>query len=110
MMLSGIRWQRCSDCPARFAVLIDSTRTRCLSCEAKQKKEPRRTLKPGRPRKYKNADERRAAKTLQQRSYRSRPSVEKIVCNQLETKRLWAQKSALSHTPLSQAFGGFAQR
>ena len=58
--------------------------------------------KTGRPRKYENDDERRAAKTRQQRDYRLRPSVEKTVCIQSETKELQAQKSPLSTIPLTQ--------
>jgi hypothetical protein len=55
------------------------------------------TLRPGRPRKYKTGRERRAAKTRQQQSYRSHPSVEKTVRIQSETKNLQAQKSLLSY-------------
>jgi hypothetical protein len=41
----------------------------------------RRTIrKSGRPQKYENGEERRAAKTQQQRNYRSRPGVEKTAC------------------------------
>ena len=50
------------------------------------------TLRPGRPRKYKTDQERRAAKTRQQRDYRSRPSVGKNVCIQSETKDLQTPK------------------
>lgn len=55
------------------------------------------TLKPGRPRKYKTDRERRVAKTRQQQTYRSHPSVEKTVRIQSETKSLQAQKSPLSY-------------
>lgn len=65
-------------------------------------------LKPGRPRKYKNGEERRAAKTKQQRKYRSVLRVEKTVCTLAETKDLQAQKSPLSHYPSSEPFGGFS--
>jgi hypothetical protein len=58
-------------------------------------------LKPGRPRKYKNAAQRRAVKTIQQRNYRSRPRVEKTVCSGQETKDLQPQKTPLSHYRLS---------
>ncbi len=61
-------------------------------------------LKAGRPRKYRDGRERRTAKTEQQRSYRLRPSVEKTVCTPLETKDLQAQKSPLSHYPLTPLF------
>jgi hypothetical protein len=60
-------------------------------------------LKPGRPRKYQNGNERRAAKTKQQRNYRLRSSVEKTVCIQSETKDLQAQRSPLSTIPLTPA-------
>jgi hypothetical protein len=56
--------------------------------------------KNGRPRKYRNGEESRAAKTRQQRDYRSRLGVEKTVCTQSETKDLQAQKSPLSTNPL----------
>ncbi len=59
------------------------------------------TRKTGRPRKYRNGEESRAAKTRQQRNYRSRPSVEKTVCIQSETKDLQAQKTPLSNYPLT---------
>lgn len=59
--------------------------------------------KGGRPRKYKNGDDRRAAKARQQRSYRSRPGVEKTICIQSQTKDLEAQKSPLSHYPLTRS-------
>jgi hypothetical protein len=55
-----------------------------------------RTLKPGRPPKYKTDRERRAAKTEQQRRYRHGPSVEKTVCIARETKDLRTQKRPLS--------------
>jgi hypothetical protein len=50
-------------------------------------------LKRGRPPKYKNDKERRAAKTLQQRNYRHRLGVEKIVCSSSETKDLQVRKT-----------------
>jgi hypothetical protein len=59
------------------------------------------TLKPGRPRKYENGAERRAAKTRQQRDYRLRLDVEKTICIQSETKDLQAQKWPLSYYPLT---------
>jgi hypothetical protein len=55
------------------------------------------TLKPGRPRKYKTERERRAAKTRQQQTYRSRPRVEKTVRIQSKTKNLRTQKLPLSY-------------
>jgi hypothetical protein len=61
-------------------------------------------LKPGRPRKYENGGERRAAKTQQQRDYRLRPDVEKTICIQAETKDLQAQKSPVSTIPLPPSF------
>jgi hypothetical protein len=54
-------------------------------------------LKPGRPRKYENRDQRRAAKTRQQQDYRSCLGVEKTVCIQSETKNLQTQKVPLSY-------------
>jgi hypothetical protein len=63
--------------------------------------ERRAIRKTGRPRKYENGDERRTAKTRQQRNYRLRPSVEKTVCIQSETKDLQAQKWPLSYYPLN---------
>jgi hypothetical protein len=59
------------------------------------------TRKNGRPRKYRNGEESRASKTRQQRNYRSRLGVEKTVCIQSETKDLQAQKTPLSHYPLT---------
>lgn len=65
----------------------------------------RRTIrKNGRPRKYRNGEESRAAKTKQQRDYRSRSGVEKTPCMQSETKDLQARKSPLSTTPLTRLF------
>ena len=63
--------------------------------------ERRTTRKNGRPCKYRNGEECRAAKTRQQRSYRSRRGVEKTVCIRSETKDLQAQKSPLSQYPLT---------
>jgi hypothetical protein len=63
--------------------------------------ERRAIHKTGRLRKYENGDERRTAKTQQQRNYRLRPRVEKTVCIQSETKDLQAQKSPLSTIPLT---------
>ena len=62
------------------------------------------TRKNGRPRKYRNSEECRAAKTLQQKNYRLRPGVEKTVCNQSETKDLQTRKSPLSTTPFTPLF------
>jgi hypothetical protein len=59
--------------------------------------------KNGRPRKYQNGEESRAAKTRQQRDYRSRPGVEKTVCIQSETKDLQARKWPLSTIPLTRS-------
>src|SRR6266446_3244042 len=42
--------------------------------------------KNGRPRKYRNSEECRTAKTLQQKNYRLRLGVEKTVCIPSETK------------------------
>src|SRR5258708_28551780 len=42
MMLSGTVWRKCAGCPRRFAVLMDSTRTHCLDCEAKRRSERRK--------------------------------------------------------------------
>ena len=55
----------------------------------------------GRPRKYRNGEERRAAKARQQRNYRLRPGVEKSLCIPSETKDLQAHKTPLSHYPLT---------
>ena len=55
-------------------------------------------------RKYENGDGRRLAKARQQRTYRSRPGVEKTLCIQSETKDLEVQKSHLSHYPLTPLF------
>jgi len=60
--------------------------------------------KTGRPRKYRSNEECRAAKTRQQRDYRLRPSVEKTVRIQSETKDLQSQKSPLSQYPLTPLF------
>jgi hypothetical protein len=62
--------------------------------------ERRATRRGGRPQKYENGGERRAAKTRQQQNYRSRPGVEKTTCIQSETKDLQTQKWPLSTTPL----------
>jgi len=67
-------------------------------------------LKPGRPRKYKNADQRRAAKTRQQQDYRLRFGVEKTVCIQSETKELQTQESLLSTIPLTRPLPTRKQR
>jgi hypothetical protein len=74
------------------------------SRECRGDEERQATRKNGRPRKYRNGDECRAAKTRQQRDYRSRPGVEKTVRIQSETKDLQAQKSPLSTIPLTQPF------
>ncbi len=66
--------------------------------------ERRAIRKNGRPRKYRSAEQCRAAKTQQQRNYRLCPDVEKTACIQMETKDLQAQKSPLSHTPLGGNF------
>lgn len=87
--------------PARYTRRGDSWVWCSKECRDGQREA---TLKPGRPRKYKNGDERRAAKTRQQRNYRLRPGVEKTVCIQSETKDLRAQKVPLSHTPLTALF------
>ena len=60
--------------------------------------------KGGRPRKYRNGEQARAAKTAQQRNYRSGLSVEKTLRIQAETKDLQAQKTPLSHYPLTPLF------
>jgi hypothetical protein len=57
--------------------------------------------KGGRPRKYRNGEAARAAKTAQQKNYRSVLSVEKTVCIQSETKDLQEPKQPLSHHPLT---------
>lgn len=64
----------------------------------------RAACKNGRPRKYRNGEESRVAKTKQQRDYRSRLDVEKTLCMQSETKDLQAQKSPLSTIPLTSPF------
>ena len=73
------------------------------SRECRGSVEMARTLKPGRPRKYKNGEEARAAKTEQQRDYRHVATVEKTVCIPSETKDLQAQKQPLSTIPLTGA-------
>jgi len=55
------------------------------------------THRRGRLRKYKTDRERRAAKTRQQRVYRSHPNVEKTVRIQSEAKNLQTQKWHLSY-------------
>jgi len=47
MMISGLKFVRCDDCPKKFAVIAESRRNRCLDCEyqrrkAKQSKRVRR--------------------------------------------------------------------
>jgi hypothetical protein len=66
--------------------------------------ERRAIRKNGRPRKYRNGEESRAAKTKQQRGYRLRLGVEKTSCMQSETKDLRTQKVPLSTTPLTPLF------
>lgn len=41
-MISGIRWQRCESCPAKFLVLAESERRECLRCERERKMLKRR--------------------------------------------------------------------
>jgi hypothetical protein len=66
-------------------------------------------LKSGRRRKYQTDDQRRAAKTQQQRNYRLRSSVEKTVRIQSETKDLQPQKSPLSHYSLTRPLSAWKQ-
>jgi hypothetical protein len=68
--------------------------------------ERRATRKNGRPVKYRNGEECRAAKTRQQRNYRLRSGVEKTVCIPSETKELQVQKSPLSTILLTPLFPG----
>lgn len=42
VQISGLKWVRCRSCPKRFAVLIESSRTECLACEAARKSSNRR--------------------------------------------------------------------
>ncbi len=42
MMISGLRSQNCISCPAKFLVLLDSTRRECLRCEQKRQRLDRR--------------------------------------------------------------------
>jgi len=51
------------------------------------------SLRPGRPRKYENGEERRAAKTRQQRIYRLRPGVEKTPSQVAGNKELTGAKN-----------------
>lgn len=60
----------------------------------------------GRPRKYRNGEERRAAKRKQQRDYRNGLSVEKSSQNLPETKDLQAKESPLSHYHMTAASQG----
>jgi len=96
--------EACDSCgrvldPVRFTQKDESGVWCSRECRGDDKRQViRRT---GRPRKYENGDERRLAKTRQQRTYRSRPGVEKTLCIQSETKDLEAQKSPLSQYPLT---------
>jgi len=62
--------------------------------------------KGGRPRKYKNPEESRAAKTRQQRDYREVAVWKKLPRSLAETKDLQTQKTPLSQYPSSEVFGG----
>jgi hypothetical protein len=94
----------CDGCGKPFA---EVSYTRCGEpgewcsgkCRGDGERQARR--KNGRPRKYQNSEESRAAKTRQQRAYRSRLGVEKTVCIQPETKDLQVQKTARWHYPLT---------
>jgi len=70
-------------------------------CRGDCKREIRR--KGGRPRKYANGEERRAAKAKQQRNYRHRAVVEKTVCSPTKTQDLEVQKTPLTQYPLTGA-------
>jgi hypothetical protein len=74
MMLSGLRWQNCESCPAKFLVLAESERRECIRCEQTRKHLKRRAKESerwhtgkqvGRPRQYKNNGQK-------QRAYRER--------------------------------------
>jgi len=92
--------------PVRFTRRGESGEWCSRTCRDGQ---PQITQKTGRPRKYRNAKQRCAAKARQQRGYRSKqrqqlltgPSVEKSVCIQSETKGLQVPQSPLSYYPLS---------
>ena len=121
MMISGLRWEMCESCPAKFLVLAESTRRECIPCGQARKRAERRVnesrgwsaekrseavRKGGRPRKYKTDSERRRAERQQnakrQREFRGRvQSNGKPPRIFSETKDLQAKKSALSHYPLT---------
>lgn len=68
MMLSGLRWQKCESCPAKFLVLAESTRTVCIACDRKRLKRRARGSKRwhadkqvGRPRRYRDNAEKQSA-------------------------------------------------
>jgi hypothetical protein len=73
-------------------------------CSGECRGDGERIRKNGRPRKYRNGEESRAAKARQQRNYRLRSDVrsdvEKTVCIGMKTKGLQTQKTPLSHYPL----------
>lgn len=71
---------------------------RCRGDEARQV-----TCRGGRPRKYRNGEEARAAKTAQQRNYRDVGVWKKPPHSSGETKDLQTQKPPLSHYPLTRA-------
>jgi hypothetical protein len=122
MMLSGVEWRECKTCPKRFLVLVESERTECLECGRKRKRAERRAnesrawhaekqgeavRKNGRPRKYRNGEERRAAKTQQQRDYRLRPSVEKTPSQIGGSKGLAGAKNASLDYPLTRTLSAW---
>jgi hypothetical protein len=71
-------------------------------CSRECRGDERRAIRRGgRPRKYRNGEEGRAAKTKQQRVYRGVSVWKKPPRSLSETKNLQAQKSPLSHYPLT---------
>ena len=59
------------------------------------------TRRSGRPRKYRNREERRARKTQQQRDYRLRPGVEKTTLHSIGNKGLAGPKLASAAYPIA---------
>jgi hypothetical protein len=121
VMISGLKWVSCQSCPAKFCVLAKSERRECIRCEHERKRAERRAnesrawhaekrgeavRKGGRPRKYKTHSERRRAER-QQNAKRQIEFRERVQSNGkplrifTETKELQAQKSPLSHYPLT---------
>ncbi len=88
--------------PVRFTMRGDSGVWCSRECRGDGDRQA--TRKNGRPRKYRNGEECRAAKTRQQRDYRAVAVWKKPPRTVAETKDLQAQKSLLSHYPLTPLF------